>query len=65
MKPGIKIVKDITVHVDHDIVVKNLQHQSAAECFTCYGSDENRTNFIFATGSRHHVNRQVRIHRSR
>ena len=68
MKPGTIIVKDTTVHVDHDIVVKGIKKESRAICFTCpedYINGYPGFEHKIATGSRNYVNRQVRIHRSR
>jgi len=64
MKPGTKIVKDTTRKIDHDITVTGVGKESSASCFTC--GDQNQVPFpSFARGSRNHVNRQVRLHRSK
>ena len=72
MKPGTLIIKDTTVHVDHDVVVKGTKNKSSAKCYTCltmpieeFSGAVQDIFPIIATGSRHHVNRQVRIHRSK
>jgi len=54
--------------IDHDIVIKGTGKKSHAECFTCpedYVNGYPGTSKHIASGSRHHVNRQVMIHRGR
>lgn len=58
----------LDMKMDHDIVIKGSGKNSHAECFTCpedYVNGYPGASKLIARGSRNHVNRQVRVHRSR
>jgi hypothetical protein len=57
MKPGMKIAPKPPTRVVHEIVVKGTGKDSFAFCRSCIKD--------IAEGSRHHVNRQVRLHKGR
>jgi hypothetical protein len=59
MKPYTKAPVKALPRTAHDITVKGTKHLTFAICYT-----ESDGEF-FAIGSRNHVNRQVRMHRSR